>query len=895
MSASGSAPSDDFFSPSRRQFMKGAGAMSVTPLLLQSIARGDDAIAERRDDLVRMSADGATISLRINDQSHALKVEPRETLLQVLRDRLEMTGSKEVCSRGACGGCTVMVDGEPVNSCLMLAVDAVGTKITTIEGLAKGDKLDAVQDAFVKHDAMQCGFCTPGFIMSLRALLNREKNPSVARIKESIAGNICRCGTYNRIFDAAQAASGLSLPVGNIKDNADKAWENEAPRVDAVEKVTGRAKYTADVGLPKMAYGKILYCPYGKAKLASYSEKAARRVKGVLAVSVTPKDEYIYSGQPTGYVCAETPQAVDDAVAALALKWDSSTPSVDPVEAHQRDHGPIPAPIDSVGDDEERNRVKEALDKAKRVLERTYRTQVQTHTCLEPHGTVADYRGDTARIWCSTQGTSVIHANASRAFGLDRSKVHAHCEYVGGGFGSKFGIDIEGRTACELSKKLNRPVKIINDRHREHLDTGCRPGSIQYMKFAQGEDGLPTGGYVYVVGINGPGGGGDAANPSRYQFGSTIKGFVDLDLNIGGARAMRAPGHPQGMFAVDSFVDELAAAAGMDPLAYRRKIDPNPIRKRMYDVGAERIGWSKRPTPDGSGKGRVRRGIGMACADWGNRKGHAQIRIDVFKDGTVRVLSGTQDIGTGTRTVLVDTVAEHLDIDRSLISSDCGNSDYPPGPPSGGSVTARTIVPAIRDTAEKARQELKKLAEVAYSDTKSWKAACSKLPQESLSVTGSFNDDYWGEDSHSEAVQFAEVEVDTETGVVRVTKVVALQNCGQPVNRLTAEHQIIGAVLQGASFALFEEKVFDPQRGAMLNPNVEEYKILGPKDVPEIVPILWHEGENLGVRSLGEPPVIPTAGAIGNAVANAIGARVRELPITPARVLAALAEKGEAS
>jgi len=876
---------------SRRGFLKGAGALVATPLLAPRRALGREPASEG---LQRAGPGAVECKLKINGTVHAVQIEPRETLLEVLRDRLDLTGTKEICARGACGGCTVLLDGTPVNSCLLLALDAVGADITTVEGLARGEQLDSVQESFAQYDAIQCGFCTPGLVMSVRGLLNRQPKPTREAIQEALSGHICRCGTYPKVFEAALASSGQPVQAGNRADNDGKAWENQGRRADAVAKVTGRAKYTADINLPNMAYATILYCPYGRARLKSFDEAAARRVPGALDVSIRKVDEYTYCGQPTGYACAETRAALDDMVAALKLQWDALPPTVNPVAEHERVHGPLPPSLEKAGPPEDRERVQKALNAAAQTLERTYTTQIQTHACLEMHGAVADYRGDAAEFWCSTQGTGIIHAESAKVFGLDRSKVRAHCEYVGGGFGSKFGIDIEGRTAAELSQKLRRPVRIVNDRKREHLDTGCRPGSIQYMKFATDEQGRPVAGHVHVVGVNGPGGGGDATNPSRYQLGTVVRSFVDLDLTTGGARPMRAPGHPQGMFAVDSFVDELAAAAGVDPLEYRKRLDPSPVRQRMYDVGAARIGWSKRPQPDGSGEGRLRRGIGVGVGDWGNRPGSAQIRIDVFKDGTLRVLSGTQDIGTGTRTVLVDATARHLGIDRKLISADCGNSDYPPGPPSGGSVTARTIVPAIRDAAERAREQLKQLTGQGYTDTLSWISACRKIPQESFTVVGNFNEAYWGQGG-SEAVQFAEVEVDTETGVVRVVRVVALQACGQPVHRLTTENQVIGGVIQGISFALFEEKILDPTLGAMVNPNLEQYKILGPRDCPEIIPILWREGEDLGVRSLGEPPVIPTAGAVANAVANAIGWRVRSLPITPAKVLAALAEKGGAT
>lgn len=873
---------------SRRGFLKGAAALAAAPAV--SAIKVNAAEPTGDADIQKLGPGEVACELDINGKKHTTKIEPRVTLLSVLRDKLDMTGTKEVCDRGACGACSVHLDGMPVNSCMMLAMDAVGHKLTTVEGLAKGDTLDPVQAAFVKHDALQCGYCTPGFVMSVKSLLAKNPKPSEMDVRKACSGNICRCGTYNKIFEAAFAAAGIATPVGNEKDNGDKALENDGCRVDAPLKVTGRAKYTADVNLPNMAYAAIVACPYGRAKLKSYDEDAARAVKGVLDVAIRKREKgYVYCGEPTGHVCAESRQALNDAIAALKLTWEVETPIVDGLEEHAKSEGPLEEQIDKAGGFGGGRKAKKLLAESKKVVKATYTTQIQTHACLEPHCAVAHYKGDSGELWVSSQVTSAVTQAAQSLFGLKGSQVTAHCEYVGGGFGSKFNPGLETRVAAELSKKLNRPVKLINDRKREHLDTGCRPGSIQYMAIALDGKGKPAGGHIHVAGISGVGGGGGAANPSRYEFGSIARSEADIELSAGGARPMRAPGHPQAMFAVDSMVDELAKSAGKDPVEYRKLIDPSKVRKKMYDVGAERIGWSNRPKPDGAGEGRLKRGMGVGVADWGNMAGTSQMRVDVFKDGTVKILSGTQDIGTGTRTFMADLLAEHMKIDRKLITADCGNSDYPPGPGSGGSMVSRTIALSIRDAGDKAMEELKTHAPDGYTDAASWKAACRKIPGESFTVMGKTNRKYFGEGG-SEAVQFAEVEVDTETGEVRVKRVVALQACGLPVNRLTVESQVIGGVIQGVSYALHEEKILDKTTGVMVNANLEQYKICGPVDCPEIIPIIWREGEDLGVRSIGEPPVVPTAGAIANAVANAIGARVRSLPITPARVLAALAE-----
>ena len=301
----------------------------------------------------------------------------------------------------------------------------------------------------------------------------------------------------------------------------------------------------------------------------------------------------------------------------------------------------------------------------------------------------------------------------------------------------------------------------------------------------------------------------------------------------------------------------------------------------------------------------MRTGFGIGAGDWFNRKGRASIEVRVHRGGGVEVFSGSQDIGTGFRTVMRDVVAHQLSLPGEMVTAYVGVSTYPFGPASGGSVTSRLTAPKAFRAADAVKKQLLALVAEEWGasvDTlgvrdglvtggdraMSWADACRLMPEDHIAALDSRDDGFWSDPTGSEAVQFVEVEVDIETGVVRVAKVVALQEMGQPVNRLTAENQICGAVVQGLSFALFEERILDRQTGAMVNADMEYYKIAGSVDVPEIVPVLWRARADSCVNALGEPPVIPTAGAIGCAVANAIGVRVRHLPLTPAKVLAAL-------
>jgi len=166
-----------------------------------------EAAAETSPHLKEYGPDPFPITLHVNGTEHTLHIEPRTTLAEVLRIQLNMTGTKISCDRGVCSSCTVMLDKTPVNSCMTLAIDAVGRQVTTIEGIAEDEHLKAVPVAFVRHDALQCGFCTPGMVMSCAALLNKNPQPTEADVRYAVSGNLCRCGTYPKVFAAALDAA----------------------------------------------------------------------------------------------------------------------------------------------------------------------------------------------------------------------------------------------------------------------------------------------------------------------------------------------------------------------------------------------------------------------------------------------------------------------------------------------------------------------------------------------------------------------------------------------------------------------------------------------------------------------------------------------------------------
>ncbi len=334
-------------------------------------------------------------------------------------------------------------------------------------------------------------------------------------------------------------------------------------------------------------------------------------------------------------------------------------------------------------------------------------------------------------------------------------------------------------------------------------------------------------------------------------------------------------------------MDDLAVKLGMDPVELRLKNDPSPIRQREYQVGIEKFGWKDKYQKPGSSPGVVKTGIGCAGAAWpgggGSRATQGEARIS--PDGSIEIRLGVQDIGTGTRTVIAVVAAEILGLTPDQITVRVGDTNYPPGPGSGGSTTCASISPTVYDVCNNALQQLQAQSGLADARGANWFAACKKLGVTPLAVSGRWQPGLSSD--HACGVQFAEVAVDTETGLVTLKKVVAVHDCGLIIDKLTLESQINGGIIMGMGYALYEERVMDDLSGVVLNPNFETYKLSGIADVPDIDIVLINMPER-GVIGIGEPATVASASAIANAVANAIGVRVSSLPITPAKVLAAL-------
>lgn len=687
-------------------------------------------------------------------------------------------------------------------------------------------------------------------------------------------------------------------------------------RVDGPLKVTGKAQYTYDKRLPGMLYGRVLRSPHAQARVVKIDTAAARQIAGVKAITTILEAQSAaaepttvkFAGQPVAAVAATTPEIAEDAIRAIKVEYQVMPHVVSAAEA-LKDGAPKVYPEGNLEPRDKRGDPEKALAALKEsdfVIEAEYLTPIIHHASLETHGHVVDFNGgDTATVYASTQGTFTILGDSAKELGLPESSVTAIVEHMGGGFGSKFGIGIEGMLACRLAKQAKAPVKLMLTRRDEFLLAGNRSGSWQKFKGGVKKDGTFHALHATQYQLGGLGDGSQAGQPYVYTVANAYRERAAIHTNEDSSRAMRAPGHPQACFAIESLVDELAYKVGMDPLEFRKKNLADPIYHRQLDRGAREIGWERRNKIPGAGSGPLRRGIGCAVGTWGGG-GSDQCKVDVTigRDGSVVVAVGTQDLGTGTRTLMRAIVAEEFGLPMSAITEKIGSSKLGNANPSGGSTTAASLAPSVKDAAYNARLELNKTVasllggakpeEISFADGKvtgggktiSWKQACAALPAAGLTAHGVWKSQLASTGVHGAC--FAEVEVDIETGHVRPIKMVHVQDIGLPLNRLAVESQINGGMIQSLGMALWEERVMDRSLGLQLNAGFGDYKLPGSLEMPELVALIDDEDKREAVIGVGEPAIIPSVGAIPNAVFNACGVRVRNLPITPDKILMGL-------
>ena len=729
-------------------------------------------------------------------------------------------------------------------------------------------------------------------------------------------------------------------------------------RIDAFDRVSGTAIFPSDVVLPDMLHAAILSSPHAHAMVKTVDTSDAEKMPGVQCIlkdgvvgtnipwfaagggafaSLLFDSHARYQGDEIAVVAADTIYQAWDAIRAIKVEYDvlkhvttidgALKPDAPPV----RDGGNKP----QVPAAYQRGDVAAAFKTADVVVEHTFTTPYELHSPMELHGCVAKWDGHHLTMWESTQGVYAVQATVARALGLPLANVRAIGHYMGGGFGGKLDAGKYSVMAALLARKTRRPVRLFVTREQECQSMGNRPGNTITLKAGAKKDGTLVAFQSSVVGsggaYSGSGTGGvDYVIRELYKCPSVRCENQSVYINAGPQRAFRAPGHPQGAWALEITMDALAAKLGMDPLDLRRKNFTSVSQSRdgnqpytsnglvrCYDEGARAFGWddAHRRAPQA---GHIKRGVGVAAGMWqgGNGGPPATAIVKLFADGSANLNMGASDNGCGTKTWGAQIVAEELGVPVERISvehADTGTTQF--ATPSGGSKTVPTESPAIRAAALDVKQQLLTMAadhlklpasdlevrggEVVSKSDPSKKATLGQIPAFSrralLVGIGYRGPNPPGKAINPFAVQFAEVEVNTKTGEIKVLRFVAAHDSGRVMNLKTFQNQVFGGVTMGIGFGLTETRVMDDkQLGRVLSANLHDYKLPTALDAPAdktVVVVDPHDTEcnSTGAKGVGEPATIPTAPAIANAVFHATGLRLTDAPMHPSRVLRALA------
>jgi 4-hydroxybenzoyl-CoA reductase alpha subunit/xanthine dehydrogenase E subunit len=942
-----------------------------------------------------------TYTLTINGHDWSAAIAPGELLVDVLREKLNLTGTKKGCNLGDCGACTVLVDGEPMNSCLLLASQMEGKKITTIEGVAQNGKLAPIQKAFIEEGGVQCGYCTPGMVLSSTALLNKNPHPTVEEIKDGLAGNLCRCTGYTGIIRAVQRCENYrddgtcaTKPAPVAENSRFTSVTLPMPRVDSADKVTGRARYTADISLPNMVHGKILGSPIAHGRIKRIDVSKAKALAGVLAVitgadvpdtqhGVSPAryDEYVlakekvlHEGDPVAAVAAVDEHTALKAVELIEVEYEKLPPVLDAMEAiaegapqlHERYKRNINTVVDHTFGD-----IEKGFAESDFIREETFVGNNTQQAPIEPHASMAYWEYDgTLVLYTSTQAPHYVQYMMAHVLHIPLGKVRIIRPAVGGGFGCKAATSPLDLCSAILSKITGRPVRMVftreqmiqygRGRHKQHMKMKLgldRNGKIKAFKSeiyldggAYSSFGVAT---TYYAG---------SMMPTLYHIPNYKYNGYRVMTNKPACGAFRGHGVPQPRFAFECLLNMMAEDIGIDPIEIRLRNAMTPNTRTVNDLdiksceftatlhqAREKSGWSAR-----YGKLPLGKGIGVGAGGFVSGAGyaiyrgqvqlshekppehfvkksifpHANAIVKVNEDGmAVIVLIGAAEIGQGGDTVMVQVAAEALGIPTSRIRIRSEDSDI--SPIDLGAYSSRVTLMggnAVKSAAIAVVEKMKPYAaalldchesEIAVGDAKMFvsgdKSRC--VPWEEV-ARKYFNDrgpllgtgcykppeglggDYKGatvgtSPAYSFGATICEVSVDLETGKVKVEKFTDFHDCGTPINPRMAHGQVEGAMVMGASETVMEDVQFD-RTGHILNPNLHSYLMMTIKDAPEVFSgfVDSYEPEGpFGAKEIGEGTTCPVLGAVAHAIANATGVWVKDLPITPEKIVNALRAK----
>ena len=926
------------------------------------------------------------ININVNGTDYETAIRSGATLLDLLRDELKLTGTKRGCDHGDCGACTVLMDGKAVNSCLVLAIEADGRRVETIESVANGEELHPIQRAFIEKGAIQCGFCTPGMIMRVKSFLDENPNPTLNEIKQELSGNLCRCTGYVKIFEAVETAVEYlnGRTPKEIEYQPQKSAMNlsvvgkRLPKLDAPDKATGRAIYTDDISFPNMLYGKTLLSPHPHARIISINTERAKALPGVkLILTGADVPELTYGTSPARYdeniLAKDKVRFVGDVIAAVAaideetcykalklidVEYELLPAVFDPFEAIQ-DGAP------RLFDDKYENNINTHVDhhfgdidkgfaEADYIREERFVGNRTYQNPLEPHCAIAEWdRHGRVTLHTSTQVVHYVHHQLSRILNIPLGDIRVIMTNVGGGFGAKAATNILEVLSIFLARKTGQPVKMRFTREEMYLYGRGRHKQYIDLKIGVKNDGQITAVKQKVI-LEG-GAYSSFGVVTTYYAGSmlaTLYKFANykydgyrVNTNLPPCGAFRGHGCPHPRFAFESLLTMIADDIKMDPIDIRLKnaMEPDYHTCNDLDINSceltaclesvrEKSGWNEK-----RGKLPFGRGFGIGCGGFVSGAGypiyrsqfpHSNAIIKITEDGSKAVLLiGDADIGQGSDTVLAQAAAEAMGITFDRISVISADSDITPvgfgayssrvtlmggnaSKMAGDDIREKLLTKASEmmgiDKVQLAVKENKiyvidepekflqwdKVANEYFSKQGPLIGAGHYSPPEGLG--GTYKGAAVGTSpAYSFSASVCEVEVDVETGKVKVLNFWDAHDCGTAVNPLNVEGQVDGAAVMGMSETLFENQVFD-SNGRMLNPDLHNYLIATSADTPEIQSVIvdsYEPAGPFGAKEVGEGASLPILGAIANAIEDAVGVRIKELPITPEKILKAIRER----
>jgi putative selenate reductase molybdopterin-binding subunit len=983
------------------------------------------------------------LELRINGTIKSLDVAPNESLMNALRKE-GYYSIKHGCETGECGACTVLVDGIPRPGCVTLAAQVGGCTLTTVESLGSARKLHPLQEAFIDTGAIQCGFCTPGMVLSAYALLKRNPNPTEDEIRDALSGNLCRCTGYVKPVQAVQRAAAvlrgetmapISLPdsggnfkpwapgrspleyaehetsgqgddsgsagVGGVKDQSsqddgssgggtatlvgtrvstDLNVVGKAERkVDAVKLVTGKPAFVDDIELRGLLHGRLLTSPHAHAIIRNINVSRAKALPGVLAVLTYkdvpripyttagqswpepgPHDQYCldyrvrFVGDRVAAIAAETQEIAEQALKLIDVEYDILPALIDPREAMQPDAPRVhPEPESYHIHDATRNiaahlhaevgDVERGFAESDLVVEGEYIVPQVQQTPIENHIVITYWdEDDRLVVRTSTQVPYHVRRIIAPVIGLPPRRIHVIKPRIGGGFGVKQEVLLEDICSL-LTIATDRPVKLEFSRAEEFRSSRSRHPQILRMKTGVKRDGTIIANSMTVLANTGAYGthaltvqSNTGSKPLPIYPCPNIRFEAEVVYtNLPPPGAFRGYGVPQGFFALESHVDEIAKQLGMDALEFRRKNwikvgDENPLAKALGEgkegytqviescglpeclrIVEERLDWKKKRGKGGTG--RFRRGVGAALAMHGTAipgldMGGASIKLN--DDGSFNVLVGATDIGTGSDTVIAQIAAEVLGVRVEDIIMHSSDTDFTPFD-TGAYASSTTYISggATKKAAEQVRLQILEVAshmlnvnpeqltikDRIITSPNGKTVTVSQVALHSLHVENQqqiMATASWMsyESPPPFAAQGVEVEVDTETGVVHVLHAISAVDAGRVINPITAEGQIEGGATQALGYGVCEEMVYD-ERGALLTTNLSDYRIYSAPDMPKMESYIVETSDPygpFGAKAIAEIPIDGMAPAVANAVADALGIRIHQIPLTPERVLRAI-------